>query len=136
MFTLGRRPRGNPSAVWALSTITTDAINRKPPRMATGAPAAPTPTDHSTANPGGGASKKKHGGRNWQLFKQHDRPNSTRKQNPGIDQKQHRGYAHDFDSCCCCCSHELIATTMQSVVTKSAQALGMNLRKTIFKKSK
>ena len=59
MFTLGQRPRGNPSAVWALSTTTTDdATNRQPLRMATGAPAAPTPTDHSTAYPGGGVSKK------------------------------------------------------------------------------
>ena len=50
---------------------TTDAINREPLRMATGAPAVPTPTDHSTAYPGGGASLS-------QFFKQHDRPNSTR----------------------------------------------------------
>ena len=58
MFTLGQRPRGNPSAVWALSTTTTDAINREPLRMPTGAPAAPTPTDHRTAYPGGGASTR------------------------------------------------------------------------------
>ena len=57
MFTLGQRPRGNPSAVWYLSTTTADAINREPLRMATGAPAAPTPADHNTAYPGGGASK-------------------------------------------------------------------------------
>ena len=45
-------------AVWALSTITTEAINREPHRVATGATAALTATDHSTAYPGGGASKK------------------------------------------------------------------------------
>ena len=58
MLTLVQRPRGNPSAVWDLSTTTTDAINREPLRMATGAPAAPTPTYHSTAYPGGGASTR------------------------------------------------------------------------------
>ena len=49
-------------AVWALSTIPNEAINREPQRVATGATAAPTDTDHSTAYPGGSSSKKKHGG--------------------------------------------------------------------------
>ena len=47
-----------PVAVWALSTTTTEAINREPRRVATGATAALTATDHSTTYPGGGASKK------------------------------------------------------------------------------
>ena len=51
------------AAVLALSTITTEAINREPQQVATGATAALTATDHSTAYPGGGASKKKHGSR-------------------------------------------------------------------------
>ena len=54
----GPTPPSIPSAVWALSTTTSDAINREPLRMAIVAPAALTPTDHSTAYPGGGASKK------------------------------------------------------------------------------
>ena len=60
MFLLGQRPRRNPLrvAVWPLSTTTTEAINRAPQRVATGATAALTATDHSTAYPGGGASKK------------------------------------------------------------------------------
>ena len=45
-------------AVWALSTTPNEAINREPQRVATGASAAPTDTDHSTACPGGGSSKK------------------------------------------------------------------------------
>ena len=44
-------------ALWAVSTITTEAINRESQRVATGATAAFTATDHSTAYPGGGASK-------------------------------------------------------------------------------
>ena len=50
--------------VWALSTTTTEAINREPQRVATGTTAALTAagycsvTDHSAAYPGGGASKK------------------------------------------------------------------------------
>ena len=44
-------------AVWELSTITTEAINREHQRVATGATATITATDHSTTNPGGGASK-------------------------------------------------------------------------------
>ena len=37
---MGQRPRGSPSAVWALSalsTTTTEAINREPHRVAKGA---------------------------------------------------------------------------------------------------
>ena len=49
LLLIRQRTRGNPSLVWTLSTMTTEAINRKPQRMATGAPATPTPTDHSTA---------------------------------------------------------------------------------------
>ena len=45
-------------AVWALSVTTTEAINREPQRVAVGATAALTATDHSTAYPGRGASKK------------------------------------------------------------------------------
>ena len=58
-----------------LSTTMTEAINRKPQRVATGA-AAPTPTDHSTAYPVGGASEK-----NMAIaspISQSARPNSTR----------------------------------------------------------
>ena len=58
MFTPGQRPRGILSAVWALSTTTPEAINREPQRVATGETAAHKPIDHSTAYPGGGASKK------------------------------------------------------------------------------
>ena len=45
-------------AVWALSTTPNETINREPHRVATVATAAPTDTDHSTAYPGGGSSKK------------------------------------------------------------------------------
>ena len=45
-------------AVWALSTTPNEAINRRPRRVTTGTTAAPTDTDHSTAYPGGGSSKK------------------------------------------------------------------------------
>ena len=72
-----------------MSTTTTEATNREPlVRMATGAPAAPTPTDHSTAYPGGGASKN---------IMAVASPNFQRAQSPeqhenrGIDPK-HRGY--------------------------------------------
>ena len=44
--------------LWALSTTTNEAINREPQLVATGATAAPTDTEHSTAYPGGGSSKK------------------------------------------------------------------------------
>ena len=49
-----RSPRQS-VAVWAISTTTTEAINRELQRVATGATAALTATDHSTAYPGGGA---------------------------------------------------------------------------------
>ena len=59
MLPLGQHNRGNPRvAVWVLSTTPNKAINREPRRVATGATAAPTDTDHSTACPGGGSSKK------------------------------------------------------------------------------
>ena len=45
-------------AVWMLSTTPKEAINREPHRVATGATATPTDTDHGTAYPGGGSSKK------------------------------------------------------------------------------
>ena len=43
-------------AVLALSTITTEAINREPQEVSTGATDALTATDHGTAHPRGGAS--------------------------------------------------------------------------------
>ena len=95
MFTLGQRPRGNPSAVWALSTTTTDAIDREPLRMATGAPSAPTTTDHITSYPGGGASKKKTAVA-IAIFQTARSPKQH--ENRGVDPK-HRRYAQDFDSC-------------------------------------
>ena len=45
-------------AIWALTTTPNEAINRETNRVATGATAAPTGTDHSTAYPGGGSSAK------------------------------------------------------------------------------
>lgn len=36
-------------------TVTTEAIHREPERMTTGATAAPTPIDQTTAYPGGGS---------------------------------------------------------------------------------
>ena len=57
MWSLGQRRRGNPKAVWALSTTTTEATNREPQRVVTGATAALTTSVHSTAFAGGGASK-------------------------------------------------------------------------------
>ena len=77
MFTLGQRPRGNPSAVRVLSKTKIEAINREPQRVATGATAAPTPTNHSTAYPGGGTSKEIMAVES-QFFNQLDRPNPTR----------------------------------------------------------
>ena len=43
------------TAVWALSMITTAAINREPQQLATRATAALTATNRGTAYPGGGA---------------------------------------------------------------------------------
>ena len=64
-------------AVWALSTIPNEAINREPQRAATGATAAPTDTDHSTACPAVAPQKK-----SWrsqaQFSHQLDRPGATR----------------------------------------------------------
>ena len=62
--------------------------------MATGAPAAPTPTGHSTAYPGGGASKKIMAVA-IATFQAARSP--IHYENRGIDPK-HRGYAQDFDS--------------------------------------
>ena len=46
-------------ALLAILTIPNEAIDREPPlRVAPGATAAPTDTDHSTAYPGGGSSRK------------------------------------------------------------------------------
>ena len=78
-----------------MSTTTTHAINREPQRMATGVQAAPTPTDHNTACPGSGASKKIMAVaiaicQTARSPKQHE--------NRGIDRK-YRGYAQDVDSC-------------------------------------
>ena len=54
----GPTPPTQSVALWALSATATKAINREPQRVATGATAALTATDHSTAYPAGGASKK------------------------------------------------------------------------------
>ena len=54
----GSTCQGQYAAVWAISTITTEAINREPQRVTTGATAVLTATDHRTAYPGGGASNK------------------------------------------------------------------------------
>ena len=59
----GPTSHGQFRPVWALSTTTTEAINREPQRVATGATAALTATDHTTEYPGGSASKQNHGGR-------------------------------------------------------------------------
>ena len=74
---------------------TTEAINREPQQMATGAPAAPTRTDHSTSYPGGGASKKV-----MAVASPIFQPARSPKQheNREIDRK-YRGCAQEFDSC-------------------------------------
>ena len=95
MFTLGQRPRGNPSVVGALSTTTTDAVNREPQRMATEAPSAPTPADHSTAYPSGGASQQIMADA-IAIFQTARSPEQH--ENRRIDPKR-RGYVQDFDSC-------------------------------------
>ena len=64
-------------ALWALSTIPNEVINRGPQRVVAGATAAPTDTFHSTAYPDGGSSNK-----SWrsqaQFSHQLDRPSATR----------------------------------------------------------
>ena len=62
--------------------------------MPTGAPAAPTPTDHSTAYLGGCASKKKMAAV-IAVFQTTRSPKQL--ENRGIDPK-HGGYAPDIDS--------------------------------------
>ena len=62
--------------------------------MATEAPAARTPTDHRTAYPGGGASKKF-----MAVASPFFQPARSPKQHDlGIDPKN-KGYSQDFDSC-------------------------------------
>ena len=87
----GPKPQRNPSAVWALSTATIDAIDRGPLGMVTGAPAAPKPTNRSTAHPGVEASKKKMVA--VAVFETAHLPNSTK--NREIDP----GHAQDLDRC-------------------------------------
>ena len=81
-------------AVWALSMITTEATNREPQRVVTGATAAITATDHITAYPGGGASK--------QIMVAIATFGTARPpklhENRRIDPK-HRRYDQDLDSC-------------------------------------
>ena len=78
-------------AVWALSMITTEATNREPQRVVTGATAAITATDHITAYPGGGASKKNHDGRK-PIF-------ATRLRQPS-EATENTELARDFDDRC------------------------------------
>ena len=54
---VGKRPRYYLAHFLVASMTTTEATTREPRPEATGIIAAPTPTDHSTAYPGGGASK-------------------------------------------------------------------------------
>ena len=70
-------------------------IYREPQRTAAGAPAAPTPSDHSTAYPGGGASKNSMAVA-VANFRTTRSPDQHEKR--GIDPK-HRGHAQDLDSC-------------------------------------
>ena len=81
-------------ALWALSTIPNEAINRAPLRVATGATAAPTNTDHSTACPGVGSSKQI-----MAVARTIFPParSAKRDENHAIDPK-YRG-SQDFDSC-------------------------------------
>ena len=59
MSTVGQRPQDNLAPFSIVSLSTTKAIKRETQRDDTGATAAPTPTNHSTAYPGGGASQQK-----------------------------------------------------------------------------
>ena len=81
-------------AVWALSTITNEAINRELQRVATGATAAPTDTDHSTAYPGGGSSNKIMAVASTTFPRARS---AKRDENQAIDPK-YGGKAQDFDS--------------------------------------
>ena len=58
MSSLGQRPGGNPKRCGHYSATTNEAINREPQQVATGATAALTVTDNSTAYSGGDASKE------------------------------------------------------------------------------
>ena len=95
MFPLGQHPRGNPSLFGVEWTTTNEAINREPQRVATGATAAPTDTDHSRAYPGGGSSKKIMAVAST-IFP--PARSAKRDENQAIDPK-HRGKAQDLDSC-------------------------------------
>ena len=77
MFTVGQCPPDLMALYLIAPMTTTEAIKHEPQREATEATAAPTPTDHSTAYPGGGASKKIMADTS-QLFNQLDRADSTR----------------------------------------------------------
>ena len=83
-------------AIWALTTTPNEAINRETNRVATGATAAPTGTDHSTAYPGGGSSKK------IMVTSTISPParSAKRDENQAIDPKYKiQRKAQDFDSC-------------------------------------
>ena len=82
-------------AVWALSTIPNEAIDRESQRVATGATAAPTDTDRSIAYPGGGSSKKIMAVAST-IFP--PARSAKRDENQAIDPK-YRGKAQDFESC-------------------------------------
>ena len=58
MFTVVPRPRDILAQLLIASMSTTEAIENEPQREATGTTAAPTPADHSTAYPAGGAPQK------------------------------------------------------------------------------
>ena len=81
-------------AVWALSTTPNETINREPQRVATGATAAPTDTDHSTVYPGGGSKTIMAVAST--IFP--PAQSAKRDEIQAIDPK-HRGTAQDFDSC-------------------------------------
>ena len=55
MHMVGQHPRWSLGGLLGASVAMTEAIKREPQREATDAIAAPTPTDHSTSYPGGGA---------------------------------------------------------------------------------
>ena len=70
--------------VW--SNTTTEPISHEPHRVAAGAPATPTPTDHVTADPGLAYKKKSWRSKQAQFSNQLDRPKEYVKR--GIDPKQ------------------------------------------------
>ena len=77
------------------SVTTTEAIKREPQREATGAIAAPTPTDHSTSYPGGGASKVIMAAA-IPIFRPARSANNHENQ---ANKHKNGGYARDLDSC-------------------------------------